>query len=287
MMGQRMARPQSVGAPNTGWRQLLALVLLFVALSVGFLVLDRQQVLDPLKGLAEPPVRAAAGAMTDAGAGLSRFADRFGDAEALREENRRLRAENAALKADAARAEELERENEQLAAQANLAAKFPQYQNLPARVIGRDPANRQKYLIVNRGAEDGIAVGMPAVSPDFLVGLVTAVEPKRARIMLLIDEEAPPIGVQLQQERSLGILRGQWQRGGRLTMEYVDRTITVPPNALVITSGLMTVGVPEGLIVGFTVGANKDVQNDSQTIEVWPYINFDALETVTIVLTNR
>jgi cell shape-determining protein MreC len=66
-------------------------------------------------------------------------------------------------------------------------------------------------------------------------------------------------------------------------MKYVDRNVTVPPNARIITSGL-TQRVPKGLLVGVAVGARKNEQDDAQDIEVVPLANFDALESVTIIL---
>ena len=72
-------------------------------------------------------------------------------------------------------------------------------------------------------------------------------------------------------------------QGGRLTMKYVDRNVTVPPNARIITSGL-TQRVPKGLLVGVAVGARKNEQDDAQDIAVVPLANFDALESVTIIL---
>lgn len=286
MRTSRTMRPRGAAPPNLSPRQLLALVLLFAVTGLSFIILDRERLLDPFKGVAEGPVRAVAEVFADAGQRVTGLSDRFGNVEELRAENKRLQDENSALKADSARVKELERENEALIAQANFASKFPQYQYVPARVTGRDPTSRQKYFVINRGAEDGIVKGMPAVSPDFLVGLVTEVYPKSARVTLVIDENAPQLGVQLQQERSQGVLYGHWQAGGRLTMKYVDRDVVVPPNAPIITSGL-TGGVPQGLIVGFAVKTTKDFQNDSQTIEVWPFVDFDSLDTVTIILTTQ
>jgi rod shape-determining protein MreC len=263
--------------------QTLALVLLFILTSSSFIMLDRSQLLDPFKRAGEGPAVAVGGAFAGAGERARRFGNRFGDVAELRAENERLRAENAQLRAAEARVKELERENEQLTAQANFAVRFPQLQQIPARVISRDPRSRSKYFVINRGAEDGVQVGMAAVSPDFLVGLVTAVEAKTARVTLIVDESIQ-VGVQLQDDpRTQGILYGQWQKGGRLTMEYVERNITVPPNARIITSGL-TQRVPKGLLVGVAANVKKDEQQDYQEIEVLPLTDFDGLESVTIIL---
>jgi rod shape-determining protein MreC len=263
--------------------QTVALILLFILTSSSFIMLDRVHLLDPFKHAGEGPAVAVAGGFAGLGDRVRHAGDRFGNVAELRAENERLHAENERLLAAEARVKELERENQQLTAQANFAVQFPQLQLIPARIISRDPRSRSKYFIINRGADDGVQTGMAAVSPDFLVGLVTAVEAKTARVTLIVDETMQ-VGVQLQDDpRTEGILYGQWQKGGRLTMEYVDRNITVPPNARIITSGL-TQRVPQGLLVGVAANVKKDEQQDYQKIEVLPLTDFDGLESVTIIL---
>lgn len=256
--------------------QTVALILLFILTSSSFIMLDRVNLLDPFKRAGEGPAVAVTGGFAGLGERVRHVGDRFGNVAELRAENERLRAAEARVK-------ELERENQQLTAQANFAVQFPQLRLIPARVISRDPRSLSKYFVINRGAEDGVQVGMAAVSPDFLVGLVTAVEAKTARVTLIVDESMQ-VGVLLQDDpRAQGILYGQWQKGGRLTMEYVERNITVPPNARIITSGL-TQRVPKGLLVGVAANVKKDEQQDYQEIEVLPLTDFDGLESVTIIL---
>ena len=263
--------------------QTVALILLFILTSSSFIMLDRVNLLDPFKRAGEGSAVAVTGGFAGLGDQVRRVGDRFGNVVELRAENDRLSDENARLLAAEARVKELERENQQLTAQANFAVQFPQLRLIPARVISRDPRSRSKYFVINRGAEDGVQVGMAAVSPDFLVGLVTAVEAKTARVTLIVDESMQ-VGVLLQDNpRAQGILYGQWQKGGRLTMEYVERNITVPPNARIITSGL-TQRVPKGLLVGVAANVKKDEQQDYQEIEVLPLTDFDGLESVTIIL---
>jgi rod shape-determining protein MreC len=263
--------------------QTVALILLFILTSSSFIMLDRVHLLDPFKRAGEGPAVAVTGGFAGLGDWVRHAGDRFGNVAEVRAENDRLHAENERLLAAEARVKELERENQQLTAQANFAVQFPQLRLIPARVISRDPRSRSKYFVINRGAEDGVQVGMAAVSPDFLVGLVTAVEAKTARVTLIVDETMQ-VGVQLQDDpRTQGILYGQWQKGGRLTMEYVERNITVPPNARIITSGL-TQRVPKGLLVGVAANVKKDQQQDYQEIEVLPLTDFDGLESVTIIL---
>ena len=272
-------------------RQLVALVLLFVVTGLIFIRLDQGQLLDSLKGPVERPVRVAGGAFTEAGVRVRAVGDRFGNVEELSAENRWLLEENQRLRADQARVRELERDNAQLVEQAKIASLFPQYQQQPARVVGRDdPRTREKMLVIDRGAEDGIEVGMPVLSPSFLIGLVTEVYPRSAKVRLIIDDKST-IGVQLQEERAYGIVYGMWQRGGRLTMKHIERSVPLAPDPAnpprVVTALGMTARVPPGLLVGYVTSVKKNDQADQQQAEVVPYVsNFDGLELVTVLLTG-
>ena len=284
MRQNRMSTRSSNGAPLTRG-QLLALVLVFVVTALALLTLDRRNLLGPLKGVIERPLFAVSEQFTSLGNGLREFTSRFGNVGELRTENERLQAENDRLRASDARVKELELENKQLTEQANFAVKFPQYKSVPARVIGRDPTLAQKVLVIDRGSDDGIKMGMPVVSPSFLVGLVTEVAPRQAKVRLIIDQNMQ-IGVLLQQERAAGIMYGRWQQGGRLTVQHIGRDVTIAPNAIVVTSN-WTLHVPQGLPIGFVTKVTRDEQADSQQLEVAPYVNFDSLETVSIILTDE
>jgi rod shape-determining protein MreC len=264
--------------------QIAVLVGLFIITALVLLLLDRGGRLGPLKGPLERPVAALSERFTSFGQGVRKIGDRFGNTSELSVENQRLQAENDRLRANEALVVELKRENDQLRAQANFAVQFPQFQSVPARVIGRDPTLNEKVLVIDRGSDDGIQKGMPVVSPDFLVGLVTEVTPKRSKVRLIIDQDMQ-IGVLLQDERGAGIMYGQWQQGGRLTVKHINRDVTVQQNAKIITSGL-TSHVPKGLIVGFVTSWRKDEPSDTLQVDVVPYVNFDGLESVSVVLTG-
>jgi rod shape-determining protein MreC len=284
MRQSRMA-PRSPNAAPLTRGQLTALVVLFIVTAFALLALDSRDLLGPLKGVAERPLLALSERFAGAGNGLRRFSERFGNVAEMREENDRLIAENERLRAAEARVKELERENAQLTAQANFAKAFPVYQSVPARVIGRDPTLNEKVLTIDRGADDGLMVGMPVVSPDFFVGQIVEVTPKRAKVRLIIDQDMH-VGVLLQDERGAGVMSGRWQSGGRLTIKHIDRDAKVAPGAVIITSSLTT-RVPKGLIVGFVTQVTRDEQTDSLQLEVVPYVNFDGLESVSVILTDE
>ena len=283
MRQSRMA-PRNPNHAPLARGQLLALILIFVITAFALLFLDRRALLEPLKAATERPILALSERFTTVGEGARSFTERFGNVAELRTENERLREENDRLRAAEARVEELQRENAQLTAQANFAVKFPELKSVPARVIGRNPNETQKVLIIDRGSDDGIVMGMPVVSPDFLVGVVTEVYPKRSQVRLIIDQNMQ-VGVLVQDpQRGAGIMYGNWQQGGRLVVKHIDRDAGVTPGANIITSNL-TNHVPQGLVVGVVSKVTRDEQADSLQLDVVPYVNFDGLESISVLLT--
>jgi len=285
-MRQTRMAPRNPNHAPLSRGQLLALILIFVITAFALLLLDRRNLLEPIKAVTERPLLAVSERFTSMGEGLRSFSDRFGNVAELRAENDRLQAENDRLRASDARVQELERENAQLTSQANFAVKFPELKSVPARVIGRNPNETQKVLTIDRGADDGIVMGMPVVSPDFLIGVVTEVYPKRSQVRLIIDQNMQ-IGVLVQDpQRGAGIMYGNWQQGGRLVVKHIDRDAGVTPGAKIITSNL-TNHVPPGLVVGFVSKVTRDEQTDSLQLDVVPYVNFDGLESVSVLLTSE
>ena len=283
-MRQSRMVPRNANRAPLARGQLLALILIFVVTAFALLLLDRRNLLEPIKAASERPLLALSERFTSVGEGLRSFTDRFGNVAELRDENKRLQGENDQLRAAAARVQELERENTQLTAQANFAVKFPELKSVPARVIGRNPNETQKVLTIDRGSDDGIVMGMPVVSPDFLIGVVTETYPKRSQVRLIIDQNMQ-IGVLVQDpQRGAGIMYGNWQQGGRLVVKHIDRDAGVMPDAKIITSNL-TNHVPQGLVVGFVSKVTRDEQSDSLQLDVVPYVNFDGLESVSVLLT--
>ncbi|MGC8787883.1 MAG: rod shape-determining protein MreC, partial [Anaerolineae bacterium] len=130
----------------------------------------------------------------------------------------------------------------------------PTYELLAAEVIGRDPSNLMQYIIIDRGTNDGIAVGMPVVTARGLVGRVTAVYPQSARVMLLTDPSSS-VNALIQSSRATGVVQGQGQRG--LAMRYIEQSEQVEVGDIVLTSGLGG-NFPKRLVIGQVTAVKRN-----------------------------
>jgi rod shape-determining protein MreC len=261
-------------------RQTIMLVVLFVVTSLAFIQLDSRRALDPVKDAMRGVVAPVVSTVGSAGARGDLAMER--ELSAVKAERDQLAAENAQLKAAV-------REVEQLRLQAKLQQDRPTWKMLQARVQAPDPTNQQKFLTIDKGAKNGVEVGMAVVAqgPNY-IGQVTEVWEESSRIMLIIDV-SQRVGARLESGGD-GVVFGVWQNGGRLDLRYLDRDAEPQAGELVLTTdspSLRTARVPGGLIVGRVGDAPPDAaKGDTQTVPVIPLVAFERLEVVTVVLTD-
>lgn len=260
-------------------RQTAALLAALLVLSLGLIVLDGRNQLNGAKGMLGDIVAPVGEGLSDLGGRFS-SGRQVGDAELIAE-NERLQDENDRLLADNARLQTLEPRVEQLEAQLDFQEDHPLLLDVTAGVVGRDPQSRERFLIIDRGSTDGVAVGMPVVSPHFLVGQVVEVDANRSRVLLVVDS-AFQTGAQLQSSGDGGVVYGRWQAGGRMVMRHIPPDSEVAENELVITSGL-TSGIPAGLIIGQVIGVERDELRNEVQADVIPAVNFETLQSVTVI----
>lgn len=263
-------------------RQIIGLVSVLISLSLVLILLDSRDALDPVKGVAGEAISPVSGYFNDLG---DRIADDGpSDSELAQElaevsaERDRLLAENAELKEMAAEVQEL---REQLGFQQSR----PELETVTASVLARDPESLEKFLIIDRGSDDGLGVGMAVVSPNFLVGQIVEVDPDRARVRLVVDNTFQT-GARLQNSRAAGILYGEWQSGGLAELRHIPLDTEIVPDELVVTSG-RTSGIPEGLVIGRILELDRDSLGNEITISVLPLVDYDSLNTVTVILGER
>lgn len=260
-------------------RRNLVLAFTLVLVSLSLLLLDARGALDGPKSIVSGGVSPVGNALTRAGDRVRGIGDR--NDSALQEQLREVSEERDALLAERARLIELSAEVDQLRDLLGFQQSRPDLQLLQADVVSRDPQSREKFIVINRGSDDGVEVGMAVVSPHYLVGQVTSVEPGRARVLLVIDAGFQT-GARLQNARHEGIIYGRWQAGGRVTMRHLPVDTEIVDGELVVTSG-RTEHIPAGLVIGVILSQSTDQLRNETELEVLPLVDFDELIAVTVI----
>lgn len=152
-----------------------------------------------------------------------------------------------------------------------------------AEVIGKDPCPWFKTIIIDKGKSDGVLKGLPVVAPEGIAGQVTDVSFHYSKVLLIIDQISA-VDALVQRTRSRGIIMGE--SAGRCILNYVLRKHDIKVGDTVISSGLDGV-YPKGLRVGSVSGVIKHNSGMFQDVAVTPYINFEKLEEVIVILNPR
>lgn len=198
-------------------------------------------------------------------------------------QNNQLRSEIQQFKIQAARAAEIERENARLNQLINWRAKQPWQMKL-ARVVLRDPANWWSTVQIDLGSQHGIKPNMPVVTPDGLVGRVSAVGMFRSQVVLVGDANCRVAAVVQNESSDAGVLGNAAPLDRELVeLTYLPRTRNIKPDQNVFTSGLggtFPRGIPIGKIVdvreveyGVSTEARVRLNNSLSSLnEVWVLI---------------
>lgn len=151
---------------------------------------------------------------------------------------------------------------------------------IAAEVIGKDPSPWFKTIIIDKGKEDHVGKGMAVVIPNGIVGQVIDASSHYSKVLLIIAQNSSADAL-VQRTRARGVIRGETSE--RCTFKYVLRKHDVQVGDQVISSGLDEV-FPKGLAIGQVSSVTKPDAGIFQEVTVVPYVDFEKLEEVLVVL---
>jgi rod shape-determining protein MreC len=219
--------------------------------------------------------------LTRAGQNFGSFISELGRVGEFSSETAQLKQENANLQGEIARLKELEVQNQQLRQQLN----FPpagKIQVIGADVISFSPDNLRQRLVINRGSNDGLGVGMSIIWANQLVGKITAIAGSTAQVQLVSDQDFRILATD-QQTGTPGIIKGQ--AGGSLAMERIPQTEVINEGDIVISSG-QDGEFPAGIVIGKITAVSNDAGSIFKTARIEQ--SFSKLELrVVMVVTAR
>lgn len=164
----------------------------------------------------------------------------------IKKDNEKLTRENNALSAEITKLKQVESENGTLREQLELLPR-DKFSLSGGFVIGKDPQGSESWIIFDKGARDGISVGMAViVDSGILVGKIGEVYPTSSKINLLTGANSF-VNVTDTETGAKGILRGEYGFG--LVMDMVTQADILNVGDTIITSGLGS-EIPRGLLVG-------------------------------------
>jgi rod shape-determining protein MreC len=177
----------------------------------------------------------------------------------VREQNRKLKSDNDKLKMENVFFRNQLSTAEHARALTLFQAKTPS-KTVAARVIGDSTVSTAKAVFIDRGSTSNIEKGMAVVTPDGIVGKVSAVYPLSAQVLLVTDSTFK-VGVESQK----GHIHGTLDCGsGRCVVEQIQNEEEVGIGEWFYTSGedrIFPRGFPVGTVISSQPGNGmKDVR---------------------------
>lgn len=197
----------------------------------------------------------------------------------LTEENTRLSKKVSQLETELTQFKEVNKENEALRKALEISEKGQIIIDM-ALVKGKDIQGTQEWILINKGAKQGVEEDMAVVSPEMaLVGKVAEVMNSFSKVMLITNKDSV-VAALIEGERSEGLVKKEEK--GKLFMDFIPRTEKLEIEERIITSGMDNV-YPKGILIGKIENIDLSQNQLFQKIIITPSVDFSKLEEVFIV----
>lgn len=207
--------------------------------------------------------------------GIFQFKEVTAENETLKEEKQQLQLEKRQLVLTRQEKEELE----------ELQAFFryegvEDYQAVAANVAAMDYSGWPEVFTIDRGSRKGIRAGCAVVSGDGLIGRVTQVSEKTAKVASLLSEENKVSFQTSGVKRQTGVIQSNGKGG--LEGYLLDEDEGLKEGDELITSGIGT--YPQGLKIGTITHIEKKKGTQRTLITAKPAVSFFRLKKVAVIL---
>lgn len=212
----------------------------------------------------------------------SEFFDRFVNASAAYDENKSLREEVNALRAQMADYETVKHENQQFREILGVMDDQRDLKVETAAVIARDPSDRFYSFTIDKGRMNNISVMDPVMTADGLVGYVKEVGMTYAKVVTILDV-AVDVGAYDSSTRDIGIVSGTIDLAaeGLCMMEYLPRDSKVADSDMILTSGGGF--YPRDIIIGHIVRVEPNSHGTSLMAVIQPAADIRQVKNVFVI----
>ncbi len=200
----------------------------------------------------------------------------------LRQENLRLHEANARLADENLQFREAIVASERFQRTAGMRAQH-EVPMVPANVVAQDLSPWFRSLMLDQGKSAGILTGMPVITDEGLVGVVSGTTAGAAKVLLVTDPQSR-IDAFVQRSRARATVRGRGRRA--CAIEYLRRDAEVREGDLLITSGRGGV-YPKGLVIGRVESVERKPYGLFQEAELLPAVDVEVIEEAFVLLERR
>lgn len=193
------------------------------------------------------PVRALSSKISEK---VSTSLDMVLNAEKYYNENIKLKEQLGSLYNDIIDYDKVTRENRELRVMLGLKEEYSDFEfSPPCTVIARTANDPYGSFTVDKGADDGIKPGDPAVTESGIVGVCYEVSRSTCKVRTLYSPKTA-VGAYTVRTKSEGIVEGGYDLAGkdRIRMSYISKESDIMPGDVIVTSG--SANYPAGQLIG-------------------------------------
>jgi len=221
------------------------------------------------------------------------FRDAYGWTSSLldaRSDAARLEKENELLRQQVAERRIAQRENVTLRKLLAYRSgpRFPEaYSGLAAAVISRPAGAYAQAIVIAAGRDDGVRNDDPVVTQDGLVGKVSRVSSRTARVTLLTDDASAASALDVETQ-AFGIVRSGDGARAPLRLDRVPKEARVAVDDTIVTSGWSSPRLsslyPRGIRIGRVTSVGRTDTDLYTQVQVTPFADLSSLEAVLVLI---
>jgi len=155
------------------------------------------------------------------------------------------------------------------------------YNYIHARVIHNEMYGHEKYILLDKGSNDGITEDMAVVSVKGIVGVVTRVTPRISRVMPVLNSGYHPYCM-IKNTRFFGLLFWDGKDPRYIHLSRLQSHASYSIGDTVVTSGYSEV-FPEGVYIGVIAESSTDKNEENNSVKVKLFTDFSTLNEVHII----
>ena len=245
----------------------LSIVVFILILTATLTVMGQTGPVKNAVNIVAEPFRRIGVGIKDAFDGFSSY---FSSVEKLNEENESLADALREAEEKLSEAEAIKAENNRLRQYLEVKNSHPDLQLTEAMVIGNENENFMTLFTLNKGSDDGIALGMPVILPEGLIGSVCEVGYSWCRVRAL-TEASSSVGAYIPRSGEIGIIEGDisLKDTGSCILTYLSADADVQVGDLVLSSGKGSI-FPRDMVIGIVteVKTNEYLRTKTATVDL-------------------
>lgn len=261
----------------------LLYLLSFICILLIGLSFFTQKITKPIKNLLSIVVVPMQSGVNNMGLWAYNKKEELKDINTLIKENEKLKKQVADLTEKNSMLEQDSYELSRLRTLYDLDKKYEEYTKVGARVIAKDNSNWFNKFTVDKGAKDGILVGMNVIADGGLVGIVIDVNDHSSVIRTIIDDQSVVSCMQIDTGDTCTVSGDLKLIGeGKLKVNNFKKMAEVSMGDAIVTSNISSKFL-QGILVGYVEEVSMDKNDLTQSGYIIPVVDFEHLQEVLII----